>query len=69
MTALPFRHVGRERGPSPLSGRTRRRLLASLLRRADAGDVAAAAELVRLGMDRDRARRANPAPAGAAATG
>ena len=69
MSAFAHRPRVRERGPSPLSGRTRRRLLASLLRRADAGDVAASAELVRLGMDRDRARRANPAPAEAAATG
>jgi len=69
MTALPCRHIGRERGPSPLSGRTRRKLLASLLRRAEAGDVVAAAELVRLGEARDRARRSDPAPAEVAATG
>jgi len=69
MTALAHRPRVRERGPSPLSHRTRRRLLASLLRRADAGDVSAAAELVRLGMDRDRTRRADQAPAEAAASG
>jgi len=69
MTAVAHRPRIRERGPSPLSGRTRRRLLASLLRRADAGDVVAAAELVRLGMDRDRVRRVNPVPAEAAVSG
>jgi len=69
MSALPCRHVGRERGRSPLSARTRRRLLASLLQRAEGGDAAAAAELVRIGMDRDRRRRADPAPAEVAATG
>jgi len=69
MSALAHRPRIRERGPSPLSGRTRRRLLASLLRRADAGDVVAAAELVRLGLDRDRARRGAPAPAEVAAPG
>jgi len=70
MSALPCRHMGRERGASPLSERTRRKLLASLLRRAQGGDVLAAAELVRIGLDRDRARRgAEPASAEAAAPG
>jgi len=58
MSAKHSRLRIRERGPSPLSGRTRRRLLGSLLRRADAGDVAAAEALVRLGADRDQTRRA-----------
>ncbi len=45
--------TGRRRGrhgPSPLSGATRRRLLAAMLARAEAGDNAAAEALVRLGM-------------------
>jgi len=69
MTALAHRPRIGERGASPLSHRTRRRLLASLLQRAEAGDVVAAAELVRIGLYRDRARRSDPAPAEAAATG
>lgn len=39
-------------GPSPLSTATRRRLLTSLLQRAEAGDVPAAEALIRLGMER-----------------
>ena len=38
----------RERGPSPLSARTRRKILAALRDRALAGDVAAGEALVRL---------------------
>jgi hypothetical protein len=38
----------RERGPSPLSGRTRRKLLSDLHRRALAGDAAAAGVLIKL---------------------
>ena len=45
----------RERGASPLSATTRRRLLADLLRRAEAGDAAAAAVLVRLSIEAGRA--------------
>lgn len=44
-----------DRGPSPLSATTRRRLLAGLLQRAEAGDADAAAALIRLGMLKDRA--------------
>ena len=57
MTA-PMTRRRRERGPSPLSARTRRRLLRDLPRRAWAGDASAAESLMRL------AER----PAGAAAT-
>jgi hypothetical protein len=46
----PPRQV-RERGASPLSAATRRRLLADLLRRAEAGDAEAAAALVRLSIE------------------
>jgi hypothetical protein len=46
---LPRRRPG-EHGPLPLSRRTRAKLLNDLLRRADAGDVEAAAALVRLGL-------------------
>lgn len=38
----------------PLSVRTRRRLLRDLLRRADAGEVAAAEALVRLSVEAER---------------
>jgi hypothetical protein len=42
----------RERGPSPLSARTRRKILAALRDRALAGDVAAGEALVRLGHEK-----------------
>jgi hypothetical protein len=45
------RRQSRERGCSPLSVATRQRLLAELLRRAEAGDAAAAAVLVRLSIE------------------
>lgn len=38
------------RGPRPLSDATRRKLLAGLMAKADAGDVAAAEALVRLSL-------------------
>jgi hypothetical protein len=38
----------RERGPSPLSARTRRKLLANLHHRALAGDAVAAGVLIKL---------------------
>lgn len=44
-------------GPSPLSTATRRRLLTSLLQRAEAGDVPAAEALIRLGIERAAATR------------
>jgi hypothetical protein len=50
----PQRRRLRERGPSPLSGSTRQRLLASLLRWANAGDVAAAEALIRIGLSAER---------------
>jgi hypothetical protein len=43
-----MRNRVRERGPSPLSARTRRKLLGELHRRAIAGEVAAMESLVRL---------------------
>ncbi len=46
----------RERGPSPLSARTRRKLLGELHRRAIAGEVAAMESLVRLSIG----KRAKP---------
>ena len=42
----------RERGPSPLSARTRHKILAALRDRALAGDVAAGEALVRLGHEK-----------------
>ena len=48
-------------GPSPLSAATRKRILATLLARADAGDVLAGEALVRLSfmrVDAEAARRA-----------
>lgn len=39
-------------GASPLSAATRKRLLAGLLARAEAGDVPAAEALIRLGIER-----------------
>jgi hypothetical protein len=42
----------RERGPSPLSIRTRSKILATLRDRALAGDVAAGEALVRLGHEK-----------------
>ena len=42
----------RERGPSPLSTRTRRKILVALRDRALAGDVAAGEALVRLGHEK-----------------
>lgn len=42
------------RACSPLSARTRRRLLRDLLRRAEAGDTSAAEALVRLSIDAER---------------
>jgi hypothetical protein len=48
----------RERGPSPLSARTRRKLLSDLHRRALAGDAAAAGVLIKLsGEPRPRPER------------
>jgi hypothetical protein len=52
--APPRRRPG-QHGASPLSTATRRRLLADLLRRAEAGDAAAAAALVRLSIEAGRA--------------
>jgi hypothetical protein len=53
----------RERGPSPLSARTRRKLLADLHHRALAGDAVAAAELIKLsGEPRPESRRLALAP-------
>jgi hypothetical protein len=46
----------RERGPSPLSARTRRKLLGELHRRAIAGEVAAMESLIRLSIG----KRGNP---------
>jgi hypothetical protein len=43
-------------GPSPLSVATRRRLLAGLMDRANAGDVIAAEALVRLSLAAEQAR-------------
>lgn len=58
------------RSPQPLSRAARKRFLDSLVRRANAGDVVAAAELVRLSLEQDRARPgATQAPAGSAAPG
>lgn len=45
MQPAPKRRRG-ERGPSPLSPNTRRRLLAGLLRQAEDGDPAAAGVLI-----------------------
>jgi hypothetical protein len=58
ITSIRRRHG--EHGASPLSARTRHRLLRILLERAEAGDAAAAGELVRIGhaLDADRAHRA-----------
>ncbi len=42
-----------QRGVEPLSGATRRRMLAALMRRAEAGDGAAAEALVRLSLTRE----------------
>ena len=54
----------RERGPSPLSARTRRKLLADLHHRALAGDAVAAAELIKLsGEPRPEPRRLALVPA------
>lgn len=44
------------RGADPLSVATRRRLLAGMLARADAGDVEAAEALVRLSIAQEAAR-------------
>ena len=52
----------RERGPSPLSVRTRRKLLGELHRRALAGEIAAMESLVRLSIGR-RARGAQESQA------
>ncbi len=52
-----MRNRVRERGPSPLSVRTRRKLLSELHRRAIAGEVAAMESLVRLSIG----RRTSPA--------
>jgi hypothetical protein len=41
----------RERGPSPLSARTRRKLLSDLHRRALAGDAVASGVLIKLSGD------------------
>jgi hypothetical protein len=57
MKKLPKRIRSRERGPSPLSARTRRKILASLRDRALAGDVAAGEALVRLGQETREACR------------
>ena len=57
MTAVAPGHRPRgvhERGPAPLSAKTRRRLLNSLLQRAENGDIAASEALIRLA---DRAGR------------
>lgn len=43
--------------PSPLSASTRRRLLAGLLSRAEAGDVPAAEALIRLSTERSGSTR------------
>jgi hypothetical protein len=40
-----------EHGALPLSKRTRQRLLVDLLQRAESGDIAAAAELIKLGIE------------------
>ncbi len=50
-----------QRGPSPLSDRTQQRVLSDLLRRADAGDTAAAESLLRLGMIGGKASASGPA--------
>ena len=50
---FPRRRPG-QHGPSPLSAAARRRLLADLLHRAEAGDVEAAAQLVRLSIEAGR---------------
>jgi hypothetical protein len=59
-----------QHGAVPLSVATRRRLLAGLLRRAEAGDSAAAEALVRLSIDAERSTAATtsapPNQAGAA---
>jgi len=53
----------RDRGPSPLSARTRRKLLADLHHRALAGDAVAAGVLIRLsGEPRPESRRLALAP-------
>ena len=49
----PRRRPG-QHGPSPLSAATRRRLLADLLHRAEAGDAEAAGQLVRLSLETKR---------------
>jgi len=48
--AAPTGRHPNSHGPSPLSARTRRRLLALLLQRAEAGDNSAAAMLIRLSL-------------------
>ncbi len=62
---LPKRHPG-QHGVPPLSLAYRRRLLASLQGRADAGDVEAAAALIRIGLESERMAKASAANAAAA---
>ena len=52
---MPKRRPG-EHGPMPLSRKTRQRLLMDLLQRAESGDVAAAAELIKLGIETEEKR-------------
>jgi hypothetical protein len=64
------RRASGKHGVLPLSRVTRLRLLADLLRRAEDGDAAAAAALIRLSLDTDRGASATtsapPSQAGAA---
>jgi hypothetical protein len=54
------RERSRERGPSPWSARTHRRLLGDLVRKAISGDVTATESILRLAME--RRDLATPAP-------
>lgn len=65
---IPDKRPG-PRGPHAISTAARRRMLEELQRRADAGDAAAAGELVRIGLFRDalRIRGVNAMMEGAAA--
>ena len=65
---LPERRPG-QHGVPPLSRAYRRRLLASLQGRAGAGDVEAAAALIRIGLESERMAQASTANAAAAHDG